>query len=259
MPKSKRAFLKGTEWNKFQEFETDQQKGLPRPDVQKPYSEDAVLFDLVSPDDFNLDKVSITEVIGSRRSHRQYSDKALTLKQLSFLLWATQGVRGKSPDGTRIYRNVPSGGNRHPIETYLSIHNVESLNPGLYRYLPLDHKLVLIKEDAEINEKVKSGSLHQNTLLEDGPHFFIKEALVVFIWTGIPYRSEWRYTLAAAKLVALDAGHVCQNLHIAASAIGVGSCSIGAYDQREMDKLLDVDGEDEFVIYMSPVGFPPAE
>jgi SagB-type dehydrogenase family enzyme len=259
MPKAKREFLKGTEWNQFQSFETDQQKGFPRPDVQKPYPADAALFDLVPPDKFKLDKVSITDVISSRRSHRQFTDKTLSLEHLSFLLWATQGVRGTSEDGTRFYRNVPSGGNHHPIETYLSVHNVETLKAGLYRYLPLDHKLVLINEDTEISDKVKSGSMHQSTLLEDGPHFFIKEAPVVFIWSTIPYRSEWRYSLAAAKLVALDAGHVCQNLHIAASAIGAGSCSVGAYDQREMDRLIDVDGENEFVIYLSPVGFPPVE
>ncbi len=201
----------------------------------------------------------VTDVIANRRSHRQYSDKPLSLKQLSFLLWASQGLRGTSPDGSRFYRNVPSGGNRHPIETYLSVHNVETLTPGLYRYLPLDHKLVFIKEDAEIDEKIKSGSLHQSTLLDDGPHFFAKEAPVVFIWTAIPYRAEWRYSHAAAKLVLQDVGHVCQNLHIAASALGAGSCSMGAYDQREMDKLLEIDGEDEFTIYMSPVGFPPAD
>ena len=259
MPKSKRTFLKGTEWSDFEDFDTDQQKGLTRPDVQKPYPEGSVLVDLIPPDQFNLEKVSITKVISDRCSQRQYTEQPLTLEQLSFLLWATQGTRETSPDGTRIYRNVPSAGNRHPIETYLSIHNVESLTVGLYRYLPLDHKLLLIREDPEINEKIKSHSLKQSTMLDSGPHYFIKEAPVVFIWSAIPYRTEWRYTIAAAKVIALDAGHVCQNLHIAASAVGAGSCSIGAYDQPEMDKLLEIDGKDEFVIYLCPVGFPPAE
>lgn len=256
MPKAKRDFLKGTEWSEFSSYETDQQKGFPRPDVQKSYPAEAVLIDLIPQDQFDFEKVSLVDVISNRRSVRHYSNKSLTLMELSFLLWATQGVRGTSPDGTRIYRNVPSGGNRHPIETYISIHNVDSLKPGLYRYLPLDHKLVLETEDSEISEKVKVGSLNQSTELDDGPHFFIKEASAVFIWSAIPYRSEWRYTVAAAKLVALDVGHVCQNLHIAASAIGAGTCSVGAYDQNEMDDLLGIDGEDEFVIYMSPVGFP---
>ena len=77
---------------------------------------------------------------------------------------------------------------------------------------------------------------------------------MVFIWAAVPYRSEWRYHTAAAKLVALDAGHICQNLYIGAGAIGAGTCAIGAYDQDKMNQLLGLDGEDEFAIYLAPVG-----
>ena len=151
-------------------------------------------------------------------------------------------------------RNVPSGGNRHPIETYLSIHRVEGIRSGLYRYLPIDHKLVQEKIDPALPEQVNQGSLNQNSRSEARPYYFIKEAAVVFIWTAIPYRSEWRYHKAAAKLIALDAGHICQNLYTAAGAIGTGTCAVGAFDQTKMNELLEVDGEDEFVIYMAPVG-----
>jgi SagB-type dehydrogenase family enzyme len=77
---------------------------------------------------------------------------------------------------------------------------------------------------------------------------------VTFIWTVIPYRMEWRYGLAAHKVIALDAGHVCQNLYLACEAIGAGTCAIAAYDQDGMDELLKIDGEEEFTIYLAPVG-----
>jgi SagB-type dehydrogenase family enzyme len=131
---------------------------------------------------------------------------------------------------------------------------VEGIENGLYRYLPLDHKLVLEKTDPALPEQVKQGSLNQNSGSAAQPHYFIKEAAVVFIWTAIPYRSEWRYHKAAARLIALDAGHICQNLYTAVGAIGAGACAVGAFDQVKMNEVLEIDGEDEFVIYMAPVG-----
>ena len=242
MPKTKRELLKSYEWTYFDEFGSDQQKGLPRPDLQKPIPPNPVLVDLISPNQFSVGRTPTIEVIRERISHRSFTRESLTLEELSFLLWATQGVRDKvTEDGiTYIMRNVPSGGNRHPIETYLSIHRVEGIQPGLYRYLPI--------------EQVNQGSLNQNSQSQGEPYYFIKEAAVVFIWTAIPYRSEWRYHKAAAKLIALDAGHICQNLYIASGAIGAGTCAVGAFDQTKMNELLELDGDDEFVIYMAPVG-----
>ena len=77
---------------------------------------------------------------------------------------------------------------------------------------------------------------------------------VVFIWTAIPYRTEWRYHTASHKLVLLDAGHVCQNLYLACEGISAGTCAIAAYDQEKTDALIGVDGIDEYSIYMAPVG-----
>ncbi len=256
MPTSKRELLKSYEWAQLDQIASDQQKGHPRPGIQKPIPPDALLIDLIPPDQFTVGQIPTINVIRNRISHRNFTNDAITLEELSFLLWATQGVRDKvTEDGiTYIMRTVPSGGNRHPIETYLSIHNVEGIQAGLYRYLPIDHKLVLEKLDQTLPEQVKQGSLNQNSGTVEEPYYFIKEAAVVFIWTAIPYRSEWRYHKAATKLIALDAGHVCQNLYIAAGAIGAGTCSVGAFDQTKMNALLDVDGEEEFVLYMAPMG-----
>jgi SagB-type dehydrogenase family enzyme len=256
MPTSKRELLKAYEWAQFDQIASDQQKGLPRPGIQKPIPTDALLIDLIPPDQFTVGQIPTIDVIRDRISHRNFTNDAITLEELSFLLWATQGVRDTViEDGiTYIKRNVPSGGNRHPIETYLSIHNVEGIQAGLYRYLPIDHKLVQEKLDRTLPEQVNQGSLNQNSRTVEKPYYFIKEAAVVFIWIAIPYRSEWRYHKAAAKLIALDAGHICQNLYIAAGAIGTGTCSVGAFDQTKMNALLEVDGEEEFVLYMAPVG-----
>ena len=80
------------------------------------------------------------------------------------------------------------------------------------------------------------------------------EAAVTFIWTAVPYRMEWRYGIVAHKVIAVDAGHVCQNLYLACEAIDAGACAMAAYDQEGMDELLRVDGQDEFTIYLASVG-----
>jgi SagB-type dehydrogenase family enzyme len=249
--------LKGDEWSEdFSDWNTDQQQNKPRPEVQKPCPPGAQTFDLIPPEDFKIGQTPAIDVIRSRRSHRYFRDDALTLEELSFLLWATQGIRDvDTVDGISYYRrNVPSGGNRHPIETYLSIHRVEGFEVGLYRYLPIDHKLVLERIDPEIAEQVKVASLMQNKPHQGKDFYFIAESAVVFIWTAIPYRSEWRYALAAPKLVAIDSGHICQNLYTASGAIGAGTCSVGAFNRKKTDQLLRVDGEKEFSVYMAPVG-----
>jgi SagB-type dehydrogenase family enzyme len=77
---------------------------------------------------------------------------------------------------------------------------------------------------------------------------------VAFAWTALPYRSEWRYTVAAAKLVLLDAGHACQSLYGACEALGLGTCALAAYEQDKLDAALGVDGVNEFAVYAAPVG-----
>ena len=144
-----------------------------------------------------------------------------------------------------VFRTVPSAGCRHALETYLAVFRVEDLKPGVYRYLPLRQQLLFELSDDLLAQKLGEAVLGQA---------FVATAAVAFIWTAVPYRMEWRYGLAAHKVIALDAGHVCQNLYLACEAIGAGTCAIAAYDQQKIDTLLRLDGEDEFTIYLAPVG-----
>lgn len=251
-----REFLRCDWWRNFESNSTDQAKGKPRPAVQKPAPPGAEMIDLVSPENFNVGDASLRYLIEKRRSHRYYSDTPLTIEELSFLLWATQGISQIITEGQISYykRTVPSGGNRHAFETYLGIHNVTGLEVGLYRYLPLDHKLVLVAADNSIPAQLKEASLEQYSLVNEEKFYFVERAAVVFAWTAIPYRSEWRYGPAAAKLIAVDAGHLGQNLYLAAGAIQAGTVVMGAFDQPAMDKVLGVDSQEEFTIYMASVG-----
>lgn len=184
-----------------------------------------------------------TAILG-RESVRRFAPESLTLDELAALLWATQGVRQTISSSTAL-RTVPSAGARHAFETYLAITNVDSLRPGLYRYLPFDHQLLLLREDPAIGSHAARACLQQR---------FVASAAVTFFWSVLPARMEWRYGLAAHKVLPLDAGHVCQNLYLAATAMGLGTCAIAAYNQEECDSLLGLDGVEEFTFYIAPVG-----
>jgi SagB-type dehydrogenase family enzyme len=243
--KKQRDFLKAYRWLKFADKQTPQRRKESVPPVQKPYPEDAELIDLVEPKELQIGNAPLIEVIRSRVSHRSYTDESLTLEELSFLLWATQGIREISENGKFTKRTVPSGGARHSFETYLLVDRVEGLASGLYRYLPVEHKLYFLNSVDDFSEKVSEGCQGQK---------FVGTAAVVFAWATIPYRAEWRYGQVAHKMIAMDSGHVCQNLYLACGAIGAGTCAVDAYDQEKMDALVGVDGEDEFVVYVAPVG-----
>ncbi len=241
-----RFFLKDTIRQQIDFSGTAQSRRRPAPPLQKPCPENAVRIDL--PDGCEaleqLAGMPLGDAILRRESVRQYGPDPLTLEELSALLSATQGVR-KVLSPACALRTVPSAGARHAFETWLAVGRVDSLTPGLYRYLPFDAQLVRLSEDSGIGRKAATACLGQN---------FVAAAAVTFFWTAIPERMEWRYDLAAHKVIAIDAGHVCQNLYLACESIGAGTCAIAAYDQEACDRLLGVDGGDEFTVYIAPVG-----
>lgn len=240
-----RYFLKDSVRLTIDFSQTDQSLGQAPPPIQKPVSKDQRRIDLIPIDRWeSVSGVDLLTCIQNRRSHRVFQPKPLTLEELSWLLWATQGIQRKVDPATA-YRTVPSAGCRHALETYLCVLNIKELDSGIYRYLPLEHQLVLERSEELLSEKIVMAALGQP---------FLGKAPVTFIWTTIPYRMEWRYDIAAHKVIAIDLGHVCQNLYLACEAIGAGTCAIGAYHQELMDNLLGVDGTDEFTIYLAPVG-----
>ena len=240
-----RDFLKDTARQEVDFNNTDQNRGIAPPPLEKPAPAGVQHIDLVPAEKLHdISVVDVVTAIANRKSRRVFIPVPLTLKELSFLLWATQGVRKTVSPGTA-FRTVPSAGCRHAFETYLCVFNVEGLGEGIYRYLPVEHQLLPVSQPAHLSARISEAALGQD---------FAGKSAVTFIWTTIPYRMEWRYDAAAHKVIAIDAGHVCQNLYISCEAIHAGTCAIAAYNQELTDNLLGVDGTDEFAIYLAPVG-----
>lgn len=240
-----RYFLKDSVRKTIDFSRTDQHRGVAPPPIEKPFDPAAQRIELVAPGAWRgVGPVDLETAMRQRRSRRRFAGGSLSLDELSFLLWATQGVRRRLNALTAL-RIVPSAGARHALETYVCALDVQGLAPALYRYLPLEHQLLLEFDEPDAPAKIARAALDQE---------FVAEGAVVLFWTAIPYRMEWRYGLAAHKVIAIDVGHVGQNLYLACEAIGAGTCAVAAYDQELVDRLLRVDGRDEFTIYLAPVG-----
>ncbi len=247
-----RLFLTEAMRRQFDFSTTGQKRGLPRPPLQKPYNEDALRIKLTTHDTWPASfwQMTLPDAIARRESRRNYTAEGLDLNELSFLLWATQGVRRMRSRNTAL-RTVPSAGARHSFETYLFIFNVTGISPALYRYLPLSHEIVHIRSIQNMASAVVRAA---------GGQKFMGAGAVTFVWSCIPYRMEWRYGLTAHRMILMDVGHVCQNLYLVCEAIDSGTCAVAAYNQHEMDKLIGLDGKnecdeyDEFAVYAASVG-----
>lgn len=184
------------------------------------------------------------EAINHRHSIRNFKDQPLKKDIFSQLLWATQGITHESTGFE--FRAAPSAGALYPIETYLVIHNVEEIESGIYHYGVQNHELEQLKK-GDFREAVARAALDQDMAYS---------ASVVFIWTAVFQRSKWKYDQRAYRYVYLDAGHIAQNLALAAVSLDLGTCQIGALYDEEVNALLGIDGEEESVIYMTVVGQP---
>lgn len=246
-----REMMKGYNASDVGAEPTDQEQKLPFP---MPLKEGRGTDLIALPQDFEnvVKNADLFTLLRDRESRRTYAAEPLALAELSFLLWATQGVRrfaGRQKQVT--FRNVPSAGSRHPFETYLFVRRVEGLAPGIYHYLPSCHGLELWEEKADYEEELTAAL---------GGQKFAATAPLTFVWSAIPYRTEWRYGRKAHKYILIDAGHMCENLYLACEAIGCGTCAIGAYDQERLDELLGFapgpSGEPdyEYAVYAAPVG-----
>lgn len=222
-----------------------QKQQLPQPPLEAFYHGTETIIDLPMPEDIpaiNIDFMAAVELRTSVRDYDAYMP--ISLLELSFLLWCTQGVKQVLGDKASL-RTVPSAGARHAFETYLLINNVEGLQPGLYRFLAFEHKLAQVNMTDTIAQEITQACLGQK---------FVSSSAVTFIWAADVARMTWRYGERGYRYLHLDAGHICQNLYLSAQVIGCGACAIAAFDDECINEVLGLDGEENFVVYVGTVG-----
>ena len=230
-------FQQGTKYNRFSI--SDDFDFYDKPDLYKIYPNNKKVF-LEKPQ--VISKMTLDDVLKNRKSLRDFSNKPISQKQLSYLLWASTGIQRK--EFGYDYRTAPSAGALYPIETYLVINNVENLPQGVYHYLIKDHALEELKL-GDFSIEIAKAALDQD---------MCSSACVVFIWTAIFNRSKCKYGQRAYRYIYLDAGHIAQNLVLASTSLNLGSCPIAALYDDEVNKIIGIDGFEESAIYISVVG-----
>jgi len=212
-----------------------------KPDAYKTYP-DAPRTALDPPG--QLDGVSLWQALQERHSVRGFQPGPLARRDLSRLLWACQGITRASQGYA--FRTAPSAGALFPVETYLSVNDVEDMEPGIYHYAVQTHEL----------EQLETGDFRLASARAALDQDMAYAANAVFIWTAVFERAKWKYRQRAYRYVYLDAGHIAANLALAATALGLGSCQIAALYDDEVNALLGLDGKRESALYMSVVGRP---
>lgn len=235
-------FLAKTSYSKLSP--PPQQEGHPQPALELPWPADAELVTLPDPKDLDFPSADLRQIIEQRRSLRRYDHKPLTLAELSYLLWLTQGIK-RITGRPATLRTVPSAGARHAFETYLLINRVDGVMAGLYRYIATRHALLRVDAPANVDVLMTVACRQQDHVLQSA---------VTFVWMAVAERMAWRYVERSLRYLYLDAGHVCQNLYLAAEAIDCGVCAIAAFDDEPLNQLIGADGADCFAIYMATVG-----
>jgi len=188
------------------------------------------------PEPDRLGKRRLEEVINERRSVREYADSPLTIKEVSQLLWAAQGVT--SPNGKR---TAPSAGATYPMEIYIIAGAVEGLEAGVYHYLPYEHSLELTTK-GDLRKEIYEASLWQEMLIE---------APLSIVIAAEYERTTKRYGKRGIRYVHMEAGHIGQNIYLEATALGLGTVAVGAFDDKKVKNILKIQEEP---LYIYPVG-----
>jgi SagB-type dehydrogenase family enzyme len=236
------AFIKGT---RYPDYSTvDLVLRVPEPPHELPVRDGQTVIKLPGPKRFKVPETSVRSAIESWEPVGFFSRSSITLKELSFLLWCTQGFKRTVAETVEI-RNVPSSGSRYPLETYFVASEVERLETGLYRYLPKSHSIVAERIDSGLRLEMSTASMNFK---------IVTRAAVTFLWVAIPYRTVWAVGNRGYRSALIEAGHTCQNLILAAACFGYSVCPIDLFHDEMMAKLANLDIETQWPIYLAAVG-----
>ncbi len=217
---------------------------VPQPPLELPIPEGEPLIGLPPLSEITVPTIDLRDAIEQRRTVRAYSDIPLSLEEITYLLWVSQGVKRVSSKPSTA-RTVPSAGARHAFETYLLVNRVTGLESGLYRYAAIENGLLRLDAPEDIAGAIARACLDQSQ---------ITNSAATFIWVAVTERMYWRYVERGYRYLHLDAGHVCQNLALGAEQTGCGICPIAAFDDEQLNATLGLDGLEMFVVYLASLG-----
>ena len=193
---------------------------------------------IVLPEPAYDSDTSLEESLLGRRSIRSFSEEAITLKQVSQLLWAGQGIT--DPSGKR---TAPSAGALYPLKVYAVIGNAEGAAPGVYVYEPASHTLTRVM-DGDQRQSLAQAALGQAS---------VKQGAIDIVITAVYEKTTVKYGERGIRYVHMEAGHAAQNICLQAVVLKLGTVTVGAFDDENVQKALGLPA-DEVPLYIIPAG-----
>jgi len=210
----------------------------PAPTFVSPTSTPESAVTIKLPEPRTKGEVSLEETMFKRRSVRDFADKPLTLQEVSQLLWSAQGITSRWGG-----RTAPSAGALYPLEVYLVAGNVDNLAPSVYKYKADGHELTLVK-DKDVRKELAEAALGQE---------YVKEGAVDIVIAAVYERTTQKYGDRGIRYVHMEAGHAAQNIYLQATALNLGTVTIGAFYDNQVKDILGMP-QNEALLYIMPVG-----
>lgn len=183
--------------------------------------------------------VSIEEALLKRRSIRSYKDEALSISEVSQILWSAQGITDKRTG----FRTTPSAGALYPLEIYLVVGKVKDLEPGVYKYKPETHEIALILKGDKRND------LYISALRQE----WVRNAGIIVVICAVFERTTIKYGDRGVRYVYMEAGHCAQNIYLQCVSLNLGTVSVGAFHDDEVKRALNLQ-KNESPLYLMPIG-----
>lgn len=212
---------------------------------------------LISLPRFRNVKAPIGSVIRSRRSVRVYSGRTMPIEDLADILYYGQGISGKlelnnMPETVTLegkdeidLRTAPSGGGLNPVDLYIFALNVQTLEKGAYLYLPQFHAL---KKVCGLDKDFEPGRLAQFGEIE------VDKSNLLLVYVYKLFDNSRKYGDSGMAYAFIETGEISENIHLTATALGIGTCDVGGYAKKKIEQVLGLDGMSKHVIHLMTVG-----
>ena len=186
----------------------------------------------------------LVDALNLRKSVRSFSDEAVSMEQLSRLLQSADGITHGW--GGMAMRTAPSGGALYPVNLYVAVSKVEGLEAGIYHFQPPDSTLELI-EAGDFDARLRAAAFDQEC---------VGSSPVAVILTARFERSTKKYADRGYRYTYIEAGAICQNIYLQATALKLGTVAVGAFNDDALNELLKIGGREEASLLIMPVGHP---
>lgn len=186
-------------------------------------------------------KIDLEETILKRTSYRNFSEKKISTGDFSNLVYYSVGKKNLINSGEK--RNYPSAGARYPLEVYPFVFAIDKIKRGIYHYHIKTHSLETILRSATKDE-----------IIRQFDQAWINKSALLLVITAVFDRTEIKYKDRGYRHILAEYGHVAQNLYLVGTGLGLGVCSIGGFNDRGLNELIDIDGVDESVTGVVAIG-----